>query len=124
MTNLFYFGENKMQNQLVDFANDAISVNAKLLNRSIEVGVKSAQEFASCSTKHAGDWLKVKTVDDYAATQENWNQIAIEQSKKAAQSAIELGTEAYDAYLSLWQKYGNADLVKPVVELKPVAKKA
>ena len=93
-----------MQNNFVNLANEAINVNTKLFNRSVGFGVESAQQLVQNASEQTSDWLKIKSFDDYVATQENWNSIAIEQTQKATRSAIEFGNEAYSAYLSLWQK--------------------
>ena len=103
-----------MQNKIFDFANEAAAVNSNLVNSSIELSVKSFQDFVQNSSKQASDWFKVKTLDDYVQTRENWNAITLDQSKKATMSAIELGNEVYGSYLSLWQKYANTEFTNAV----------
>ena len=105
-----------MQKNIVNFANEAAVVNSNLVNKSIELSVKSVQEFVQISSEQVSDWLKVKTLDDYVQTRENWNSIAMNQSKNTVMSTIELNNEICSAYLSLWQRYANTDVMAKAVE--------
>ncbi len=96
-----------MQNNIVDFANEAVSVNTKLINKSIELGVKSTQDFVDSVSKQTGELMKVKTFDDYTAAQESWSAFVVEQSTKAAKSMTNFGSESFGEYLGLWNKYAK-----------------
>ncbi len=107
-----------MKANLFDFANEATALNSNLVNSSIELSVKTTQEIVENSSKQAADWLKVKTLEDYVQTRENWNAIALDSSKKAVLSALELGNEAYGAYMSLWEKYANTAIFPAAAAVK------
>ena len=113
-----------MQINYSEFANEAFSVNSKLINKSVELGVESAQQIIQGTSERTGEWFKIKNFDDIVETQENWNAFTIGQIQNSTQSAIELGTEAYNSYLNLWKKYSQGAVVKPVAATKaPVAEK-
>ena len=94
-----------MQSNYVDLANDAIAVNAKLINKSVDVNVKTAKNAVENATARAGEMLQVKTLEDYATLQGKVVQDAIEQTNNMARTYVELGFEARDAYTALWQNY-------------------
>ncbi len=94
-----------MQAKLVELANDTVAVNAKLINKSVDYNVKTAKEVLKNATAHAGEVLKVKNLNDYAAIQGKMVQYTIEQTNDFARTCIELGLEAKDAYTALWQDY-------------------
>lgn len=108
-----------MQDKLVNFVNEAISINTSILNKSVSRGVESSQNFVQQYSDQAADWLKIKSFDDYVASQQSWNVFAIEQTRKSAQTMTELGNEAFNAYLALWQKSAT-----PLNEAKVVKAKA
>ena len=115
-----------MQINFSEFANEAFNVNTKLFNKSVELGVESARQVIEGTSQQTGEWLKVRNFDDYVETQENWNAFAVGQIQNSTRSAIEFGTDAYNAYLGLWKKYSQAADVSSVVDApaKPAAKKA
>jgi len=96
-----------MQTSITDLATEAVSVNTKLMNKSIELSVKSTQDFVDSVSRQTGELMKVKTFDDYTAVQESWNTAVVEQSKKVAKSVTDLGSESFGEYLGLWQKYAK-----------------
>ena len=114
-----------MQINFSEFANEAFNVNTKLMNKSVEIGVESAQQMIQGTSDQTGEWLKIKNFDDFVETQENWNAFAVGQIQNSTRSAIELGTEAYNSYLNLWKKFNEAAVQKPAVAVanKPAADK-
>ena len=96
-----------MENKLAGLTSEAIDINTKLFNKSVEFGVESAQQFIQNASDRTGEWLKIKTLDDYVATQESWNKIAIDQTTKFTKSITNLGNEAYSSYMSIWQKFAE-----------------
>lgn len=115
-----------MQLNFSEFANEAFNVNTRLINKSVEIGVETAQQMIQGTSDQTGEWLKVKNFDDLVETQENWNAFAVNQIQNSTQSAIDLGTEAYNSYLSLWKKFNDVAVQKPAnaVTKKPVAEKS
>ena len=97
-----------MQINFSEFANEAFNVNAKLMNKSVELGVETAQQMIQGTSDQTGEWLKIKNFDDFVETQENWNAFAVGQIQNSTRSAVELGTEAYNSYLNLWKKFSEA----------------
>ncbi len=93
-----------MQEKLVNFVNEAISINTSILNKSVSCGVESSQNLAQQISDQAAGWLNNKNFNDYVASQKTWNLFAIEQTRKSAQTMTEIGNEAFNAYFSLWQK--------------------
>ena len=59
-TKFNFIGEINMQNNFVNLANEAINVNTKLFNKSVEFGVESAQQLVQNASEQTGEWLKVK----------------------------------------------------------------
>ncbi|MDE0309277.1 MAG: hypothetical protein OXI60_05530 [Acidiferrobacterales bacterium] len=113
-----------MQINYSELANETFGVNTKLINKSVELGVESAQRIFKGASEQSGAWLKVRTFDDLVETQENWNAFAVGQIQNSTRSAIELGTEAYNSYLSLWEKYSRSAGEAAVAATKaPVANK-
>lgn len=96
-----------MENKIVEFTNEAIRVNSRLFNDSVEFGVDSAQQFVETVSTRSNEWLQIKTVDDYVKQQEAWNQQSVEQTQEFGRKVIQLGNEAYSAYLSLWESYAQ-----------------
>ncbi len=113
-----------MQINYSEFANEAFSVNSKLINKSVELGVESAQQIIQGTSERTGEWFKIKNFDDFVETQENWNAFAVSQIQNSARSAVDWGTEAYNSYLNLWKKYGQVAVEDTVAATKvPVAEK-
>lgn len=114
-----------MQINFSEFANEAFNVNAKLMNKSVELGVETAQQMIQGTSDQTGEWLKIKNFDDFVETQENWNAFAVGQIQNSTRSAVELGTEAYNSYLNLWKKFSEAAVQKQAVAVakKPAADK-
>ena len=114
-----------MQINFSELANEALNVNSKLFNKSVELGVERAQELIQGTSEKTGEWLKVKTFDEYVETQNTWNAFAVDQIQQSTRSAIDFGTEAYNSYFGLWEKFNKAATENAVVkvEAKPVATK-
>ena len=111
-----------MQTKFVEMANDAVAVNAKLINKSVDYNVKAARDAVKNASVQAGELLKVKTFEDYTALQGKLVQSAIDQASSLSRTYIELGFEARDAYTALWQDYAAAPVQKK--SNAPVAKVA
>ncbi len=94
-----------MENKFVEFTNEAVRVNSQLFSKSVEFGVDAAQQFVETVSKRSNEWLNVKTMDDYFKQQDAWNQQSIDQTQEIGRKVVELGNEAYSAYLSLWESY-------------------
>ena len=110
-----------MQINYSEFANEAFSVNSKLINKSVELGVESAQQVIQGTSERTNEWFKIKNFDELVETQEKWNAFAVGQIQNSTRSAIELGTEAYNSYLNLWKKYSQSAVEKPVAVAKASA---
>lgn len=101
-----------MQNKLVNLANEAIAINTGLYTKSVANSVEAGQKFVQQVSEHTIDTLNVKDFDGLVSNQKGWAALAAEQTQEVAQSMINLGNEAYDAYALLWKK-----AFAPVVEL-------
>ena len=112
-----------MQPNFVALANDAMAVNAKLINKSVDFNVKTAKNAVENATARAGEMFQVKTLEDYATLQGKVVQNAIEQTNNIARTYVELGLETRDAYTALWQNYSVPSPVVPATK-GSTAKKA
>ena len=112
-----------MQNKIVNFVNEAVSINSGLLSKSVNQSVVSGQKFVQQVSDQAVEWANIKNFDDYVASQKVWNASVVDQIQSSTQSAIDLGNEAYDAYFGLWKKV-LVPTVSPVAEAKVVKAKA
>ena len=113
-----------MQNNYAELANDTINLNAKLFNKSVELGVDTVQQLMQSTSEHTGEWLKIKSFDDYVKSQENWNRLAVEQAQNVTRSMVDLGNEAYSSYSNLWMNV-NQTVSQQVAKAaaKPAARK-
>ena len=105
-----------MQTNFVELANDAMAVNAKLINKSVDFNVKAAKNAVENATAQAGEMLQVKTLEDYATLQGKVVQNAIEQTNNIARTYVELGLETRDAYTALWQNYSVPAPIVPATK--------
>jgi len=96
--------EQIMQEKIVGFVNEAISINSKILNQSISSGIESSQSLMQQASNQVADWFAVTSFDDCIARQTHWNELTVEQAHKSAEALTEIGAEAYNAYMALWQK--------------------
>lgn len=92
-----------MQNNFVELVSESVKINSSLLIKSANYGVEASQKLVQQVSERAGDWLNIKNFDDYVASQENWNAFAIDQTQNATRTLVDLGNEAANSYLSLWQ---------------------
>ncbi len=121
-----------MQINYSELTNDTINLNSKLFNKSVELSVETVQQLMQGTTEQTGEWLKIKSFDDYVKSQDNWNRFAVAQAQNVTQSMISLGREAYSSYSDLWQNVNQTvgqqaakAAAKPVAEVaaKPAARK-
>ena len=111
-----------MQTKFVEMANEAIAINANLLNKATDHNVKSAKHAMQTATEQANEWFQMKTPDDYAALQGKVLQNTIEQTSNFTRVCVDLGFEARDAYTALWQNYtGSTNTKKSTGKVVKVA---
>ena len=101
-----------MQTKFVEMANEAIAINANLLNKSTDYNVKAAKQAMQDVSEQTGEWFQMKTLDDYTALQGKVLQNSIEQVSNFTRVCVDLGFEAKDAYAALWQNYTGSNNTK------------
>ena len=107
-----------MQDKVVNFVNEAISINAKLLSQTLDFGVQSNQRLVQQVSNQTIKGLAFRNFDDYVASQKSWGSFAMEQAREFTQTMTGISTDACRAYLELWQEATASDVDTITVKAK------
>ena len=105
-----------MQDKVVNFVSEAVSINAKLLNQTLDFGVQSNQRLVQQVSDQTIKGLTFTNFDDYVASQKSWGSFAMEQARDLTQTITGISTETCRAYLELWQEATASDVEAKTVK--------